>query len=176
MTIWRLPTVKPGSEWPPFPYTSSMPARWIHDHLSVPIYLEYTHLWSFWPTTFHQPFPLNLPLRCPCLPTLVFLPLSSSPSPSTLNFPLPSTITNKSYSSKAESYDTKPWQKKIAAQIASALDSHTSWLDAKWVSEANNECRLLDYACGTGSVTRVTSLPSPLNRRELQSRQSYTAR
>jgi hypothetical protein len=93
-----------------------------------------------------NPFPLASPP----------LSFSSSPSLSTLNFPLPSTITNKSYSSKANSYDTKPWQKKIAAQIASALNSHTSWLGANWVSDANNECRLLDYACGTGSVTRVS--------------------
>jgi hypothetical protein len=78
---------------------------------------------------------------------------------------------NRPYSSKAKSYDEKPWQKKIAAQVASALDSHTSWLGANWVSDTNNECRLLDYACGTGSVTRVTSLPL-----SLQSRQSYTAR
>ncbi|KAI4721572.1 S-adenosyl-L-methionine-dependent methyltransferase [Aureobasidium sp. EXF-10727] len=58
-------------------------------------------------------------------------------------------------SSKAKDYDTKPWQKMIATQVASALTSHASWLDATWVSAANPSCRLLDYACGTGSVTRA---------------------
>ncbi|THY92148.1 S-adenosyl-L-methionine-dependent methyltransferase [Aureobasidium pullulans] len=52
-------------------------------------------------------------------------------------------------------YDAKPWQKKIASQVAEALNSHADWLGADWTSASNQECHLLDYACGTGSVTRV---------------------
>ncbi|KAH0291426.1 S-adenosyl-L-methionine-dependent methyltransferase [Aureobasidium namibiae CBS 147.97] len=63
----------------------------------------------------------------------------------------------ETWDSKAKDYDAKPWQKKIAAQVASALDTHTTWLAANWISEGNKECRLLDYACGTGSVTRALS-------------------
>jgi ubiquinone/menaquinone biosynthesis C-methylase UbiE len=67
------------------------------------------------------------------------------------------TLTDTQNSQKAKDYDAKPWQKKIAAQVAEALDTHADWLGAKWVSANNNECRLLDYACGTGSVTRALS-------------------
>ncbi|KAK6000999.1 hypothetical protein QM012_003082 [Aureobasidium pullulans] len=63
----------------------------------------------------------------------------------------------ETWDSKAKDYDAKPWQKKIASQVASALDSHASWLGANWTSSSNQECRLLDYACGTGSVTRALS-------------------
>ncbi|KEQ59558.1 S-adenosyl-L-methionine-dependent methyltransferase [Aureobasidium melanogenum CBS 110374] len=63
----------------------------------------------------------------------------------------------ETWDSKAKDYDAKPWQKKIAAQVASALDSHSSWLGANWTSSSNKECKLLDYACGTGSVTRALS-------------------
>ncbi|KAI4727589.1 S-adenosyl-L-methionine-dependent methyltransferase [Aureobasidium sp. EXF-10728] len=59
------------------------------------------------------------------------------------------------WDSKAKDYDTKPWQKKISAQVASALSSRTDWLNATWVSSSNPSCKLLDYACGTGSVTRA---------------------
>ncbi|KAG9965027.1 S-adenosyl-L-methionine-dependent methyltransferase, partial [Aureobasidium melanogenum] len=61
----------------------------------------------------------------------------------------------ETWDSEAKDYDAKPWQKKIAAQVASALDSHVPWLGANWTSSSNQECRLLDYACGTGSVTRM---------------------
>ncbi|KAI5198428.1 S-adenosyl-L-methionine-dependent methyltransferase [Aureobasidium subglaciale] len=61
------------------------------------------------------------------------------------------------WDSKAKDYDAKPWQKKIASQVAEALTCHASWLGAKWASAENRECRLLDYACGTGSVTRALS-------------------
>jgi hypothetical protein len=126
----------------------------LHARLYLDIQTSPTHL----PSTLSP----SLALHCSSLPTLVFPPSTSLSRVPSLNRP---------YSSKAKSYDEKPWQKKIAAQVASALDSHTSWLGANWVSDTNNECRLLDYACGTGSVTRVTSLPL-----SLQSRQSYTAR
>ncbi|KAG9529953.1 S-adenosyl-L-methionine-dependent methyltransferase, partial [Aureobasidium melanogenum] len=63
----------------------------------------------------------------------------------------------ETWDSKAKDYDAKPWQKKIASQVASALDSHASWLGANWTSSSNKECKLLDYACGTGSVTRALS-------------------
>ncbi|KAI5242989.1 S-adenosyl-L-methionine-dependent methyltransferase [Aureobasidium subglaciale] len=61
------------------------------------------------------------------------------------------------WDSKAKDYDAKPWQKKIASQVAEALTSHADWLGADWASAENRECRLLDYACGTGSVTRALS-------------------
>ncbi|KAG9681789.1 S-adenosyl-L-methionine-dependent methyltransferase, partial [Aureobasidium melanogenum] len=63
----------------------------------------------------------------------------------------------ETWDSKAKDYDAKPWQKKIASQVASALNSHSSWLGANWTSATNKGCRLLDYACGTGSVTRALS-------------------
>ncbi|THZ66394.1 S-adenosyl-L-methionine-dependent methyltransferase [Aureobasidium pullulans] len=64
---------------------------------------------------------------------------------------------DKRSSSKAKEYDAKPWQKKIASQVAEALNSHADWLGADWTSASDQECHLLDYACGTGSVTRALS-------------------
>jgi hypothetical protein len=124
-------------------------------NISNPISINHTH--PILPSLLPPPSITFLSLPLQTMPFLSsFLPFFALPF--SLPPQVPPLIHPTSRSSKAKSYDTKPWQKKIAAQVASALNSHTSWLGASWSSDAaDNECKLLDYACGTGSVTRVTS-------------------
>ncbi|KAF1827647.1 S-adenosyl-L-methionine-dependent methyltransferase [Dissoconium aciculare CBS 342.82] len=68
----------------------------------------------------------------------------------------------KAFNDLSAEYDTKPWQHKIANQVAEALQSRKDWLGARLIDPAKPipspetpEVRLLDYACGTGSITRA---------------------
>lgn len=60
----------------------------------------------------------------------------------------------------AESYDTKPWQREISAQITAELRSKLDFIGVDWLKSSGEdegrEVRLLDYACGTGLVSRVS--------------------
>lgn len=57
------------------------------------------------------------------------------------------------------SYNTKPWQIKLANQVAEALQARKDWLGAQWVDPqepaGKRDIRLLDYACGTGAITKA---------------------
>lgn len=63
------------------------------------------------------------------------------------------------YSDLASTYNSKPWQVKISQQVADALQQRRDWLGADWVDKqhesGNQNVKLLDYACGTGAVTRA---------------------
>lgn len=53
-------------------------------------------------------------------------------------------------------YDNKPWNKHIAAQIANALEQRKDWIGVRWSSNSNpSRVKLLDYACGTGAITKA---------------------
>lgn len=78
-------------------------------------------------------------------------------------------------SARAADYDSEEYLQKINTQIVTALRSRLGWIGAPWVDvkddkdkviegeEGKRECKLLDYACGTGKITRVcTSFPFPL--------------
>lgn len=62
-------------------------------------------------------------------------------------------------------YNTKPWQLKLANQVSDALRAHKDWLGARFTTataddhsqqQQNGEpVRLLDYACGTGAITQA---------------------
>jgi SAM-dependent methyltransferase len=58
----------------------------------------------------------------------------------------------------ASTYNSKPWQVKISQKVGSALNSRKDWLGASWISPRDpegREVKLLDYACGTGAVTKA---------------------
>ncbi|KAA8618403.1 methyltransferase-like protein [Pyrenophora tritici-repentis] len=60
----------------------------------------------------------------------------------------------------SSSYDSKPWFAKVNNQVADFLRAELSWIGIPFVNmgssnEATGEVRLLDYACGTGLMTRV---------------------
>ncbi|KAF2810004.1 S-adenosyl-L-methionine-dependent methyltransferase [Mytilinidion resinicola] len=65
----------------------------------------------------------------------------------------------KYFDSLAEMYDGKPWAKKIGEQLAKAFRSRRDWIGVDFLDEgtANSDktVRLLDYACGTGMVSRA---------------------
>jgi len=59
-------------------------------------------------------------------------------------------------SDMAKTYDTDEWRQKITQQTAAFIRKHT---ESGWVglppASAGSECKLLDYACGPGMVTKV---------------------
>lgn len=67
-------------------------------------------------------------------------------------------------SNLAAEYDAKPWQQKITAQLTEQIRNHLNWIGVDWVSSSTppnegKEVRLLDYACGTGMISRVRLSP-----------------
>lgn len=73
------------------------------------------------------------------------------------------------FDSISNSYDSKPWFAKVNQQVEDALRTDLSWVGIPFANTGSssdvNEVRLLDYACGTGLMTRVRSL-SNTNRQE----------
>ena len=70
------------------------------------------------------------------------------------------TLTN--ISEQSNSYDSKPGAQKIAKLVSDALHERKEWIGAggiRWAKPDDltygRECKLLDYACGTGSITRA---------------------
>lgn len=81
------------------------------------------------------------------------------------------------FSAISDSYDSKPWFAKVNNQVADALRADLSWVgipllnnessssngnnagnDATTITVNTEQVRLLDYACGTGLMTRVCLL------------------
>lgn len=62
----------------------------------------------------------------------------------------------------AATYDTKPWQQKMSAQILPFLRENSDIVLPKTPSPTANDTekgfKLLDYACGTGLITKVCLL------------------
>ena len=72
-------------------------------------------------------------------------------------------LTSLHFSKAAKSYDAKPWQKKLLGQASEDLREHRHWLGLNDItasdgSENNKdvEVKLLDYACGPGTVSYVS--------------------
>ncbi|CAE7025618.1 hypothetical protein P3342_005623 [Pyrenophora teres f. teres] len=65
------------------------------------------------------------------------------------------------FDSISSTYDSKPWFTKVNTQVADFLRAELPWIGIPFVNtgsradEATGEVRLLDYACGTGLMTRV---------------------
>lgn len=71
----------------------------------------------------------------------------------------PQNTTNEYLSSaRAKDYDSEEYMQKINTQIVEAITTRLDWIGAQWVSPSDSQsgsCSLLDYACGTGKITRV---------------------
>lgn len=59
----------------------------------------------------------------------------------------------------ADNYEAKPWQKKIVAQVSKDLRNSLDFIGVDWRKESSDtqkQVRLLDYACGPGTIARVS--------------------
>ncbi|KAK1069570.1 hypothetical protein LTR33_010872 [Friedmanniomyces endolithicus] len=66
----------------------------------------------------------------------------------------------KAFNDLSATYNTKPWQHKISQQVSDALQQRRDWLGVAWTQPDNDDdksrdVRLLDYACGTGAITKA---------------------
>lgn len=59
------------------------------------------------------------------------------------------------WDSRAKDYDTKPWQQKMINYIYGALAQERDLFGLSKDENGVQEFRLLDYACGPGTVTRA---------------------
>ncbi len=69
------------------------------------------------------------------------------------------TQTNVLRSELSSRYDTDPWRVKMTQQIAQGLQERKDWIGVRFAQsddmQFGRETRMLDYACGTGSVTKA---------------------
>ncbi|KAK3709402.1 hypothetical protein LTR37_010963 [Vermiconidia calcicola] len=65
----------------------------------------------------------------------------------------------RAFDDLSSEYDSKPWRLRMSKQIAEALEERKDWIGLRWAQpddlQYGRETRLLDYACGTGSITRA---------------------
>ena len=59
------------------------------------------------------------------------------------------------HSAISDSYDSKPWFKVVNDRVATTLRFDLSWVGIPFTDSTTQPVRLLDYACGTGLMTRV---------------------
>ncbi|KAJ4319668.1 hypothetical protein N0V94_003811 [Neodidymelliopsis sp. IMI 364377] len=68
-------------------------------------------------------------------------------------------LNRKYFDAISDSYDNKPWWSAVNNQVADELRSKLDWIGIPFAnmgsSDAAEEVRLLDYACGTGLMTRT---------------------
>lgn len=68
--------------------------------------------------------------------------------------------TDQCLSELASKYDVKPWQQRISVQITAEIRSKLDFIGVDWAKDdekvGERQIRLLDYACGTGMVSRVS--------------------
>ncbi|EMC94834.1 hypothetical protein BAUCODRAFT_563881 [Baudoinia panamericana UAMH 10762] len=64
----------------------------------------------------------------------------------------------KAFNDLSATYNAKPWQHKLSQQVSDALQARRDWLGIQWAQSNNKydrDVKLLDYACGTGAITRA---------------------
>ncbi|KAF2851002.1 S-adenosyl-L-methionine-dependent methyltransferase [Plenodomus tracheiphilus IPT5] len=67
-------------------------------------------------------------------------------------------LNRKYFDSVSDSYDSKPWWTTVNNKVADTLRSDLPWIGIPFANTDDStvkEVRLLDYACGTGLMTRV---------------------
>ncbi|KZM20902.1 uncharacterized protein EKO05_0006350 [Ascochyta rabiei] len=68
-------------------------------------------------------------------------------------------LNRKYFDTISDSYDTKPWFAAVNTQVADELRSRLNWIGIPFANTGSSadgsEVRLLDYACGTGLMTRT---------------------
>lgn len=75
----------------------------------------------------------------------------------------------KPYSSISDAYDSKAWFATVNNQVTEALRSDLAWVGIPLANTGDSDVgdvRLLDYACGTGLMTRVC-IPVPIVKLEV---------
>ncbi|KAI9701229.1 MAG: hypothetical protein M1836_001898 [Candelina mexicana] len=71
----------------------------------------------------------------------------------------------KHWNDTASTYDSKPWQQKIVNQVSSEIRNHLNWIGVDWIDDKTTrsssggtlerQVRVLDFACGPGTVSRA---------------------
>ncbi|KAF2421240.1 S-adenosyl-L-methionine-dependent methyltransferase [Tothia fuscella] len=61
------------------------------------------------------------------------------------------------WDSKAHEYDTKPWQQKMIGYIVSEAEQQREFFGIPAEKGGNGNFRLLDYACGPGTMSKALS-------------------
>ncbi|KAJ4410545.1 hypothetical protein N0V91_002032 [Didymella pomorum] len=68
-------------------------------------------------------------------------------------------LNRKYFDAISDSYDTKPWFAVVNTQVADELRGRLDWIGIPFANTGSStgasEVRLLDYACGTGLMTRT---------------------
>ncbi|KAF3048303.1 hypothetical protein E8E12_011659 [Didymella heteroderae] len=68
-------------------------------------------------------------------------------------------LNRKYFDAISDSYDTKPWFAVVNTQVAEELRGRLDWIGVPFANTGSttdaSEVRLLDYACGTGLMTRT---------------------
>lgn len=61
------------------------------------------------------------------------------------------------HSEMASQYDSRDWHKKLGNLITNEIRRRLDWFGVDWAKEhdKSRDVRLLDYACGTGLISRV---------------------
>ncbi|GAB7352589.1 hypothetical protein MBLNU459_g2970t2 [Dothideomycetes sp. NU459] len=80
----------------------------------------------------------------------------------------------KEWNDRAKSYDVLPWQQRLTAQLTEAIRSRLDWIGAQWAS-GEKTCSLLDYACGTGMVTRSYGKTNRVTRKKTKTSATFQA-
>lgn len=76
--------------------------------------------------------------------------------PSILSMSAFTEANRKAFNDLASSYQTKPWQQKLASQVSDALQERKDWIGVQWACLGDGrDVKLLDYACGTGAITKA---------------------
>ncbi|KAL2040622.1 hypothetical protein N7G274_006601 [Stereocaulon virgatum] len=85
-------------------------------------------------------------------------PLSRNPHPRPHQIMTTSTTTDLTVANRtffndyAAEYDTKPWQKQITLQITNYIQQNLDFIS---IPKHSDPTTLLDYACGTGTISRA---------------------
>ncbi|KAI9791360.1 MAG: hypothetical protein M1835_000377 [Candelina submexicana] len=71
----------------------------------------------------------------------------------------------KHWNDLASTYDSKPWQQKIVNQVSSEIRNRLDWIGVDWIDDKatksssrgtlQKQVRVLDFACGPGTVSRA---------------------
>ncbi|KAI8825071.1 S-adenosyl-L-methionine-dependent methyltransferase [Fimicolochytrium jonesii] len=66
----------------------------------------------------------------------------------------------KYFDAQASTYNEKDWHKILSEQLHTAIRKNVGWIGLDWAtdddrSSSRKEVRLMDYACGTGMVTKA---------------------
>ncbi|KAK3109289.1 hypothetical protein LTR53_017613, partial [Teratosphaeriaceae sp. CCFEE 6253] len=62
----------------------------------------------------------------------------------------------RAFNDLSATYNAKAWQHNLSQQVSDALQHRRDWLGVRWAKgDDGRDVSLLDYACGTGAITKA---------------------